>query len=1115
MTLTVSNVSDGAFEVLGFDGSNIALTNGNAVTTATNGLNVTVSLSSGTATLTFSGAALSAAQLQTLVDGITYINTSQDPTDADRVITITQLTDSGANGGADNNSLSPNISATVNVDPVNDGPGNSVPGMQTFNEGGSVTFSTGNGNAIVITDVDADPADVTVTLTIADGALTLNAGALAPLTSFSGNGSNNVVLTGTVAEVNAALNGLVYTPPTNANGGRTLNVSTTDNGNSPPPALQDSDNITINITSVNDAPAGADNTVTGSEDDPYVFTAADFGFSDPNDSPANTLLAVRITTLPAVGTLFFDADGPGGAAPVAVAAGQFIAVADINAGHLYFQPVTDQYGNAYASFTFQVQDNGGTANSGVDLDQSANTITINVTPDNLAPVVDLNGGGAGINNTTSFTEDGAAVTIGTGATVADQDLIPNNGSLVSMTVTLTDKVAGDSLTFNAPLPGGFSATTTTTAGSIQIVVSGTGTGAQYTAILNSIVYSTTSQNPDVFGTDTARTITVVTNDGALDSATATATVNIVAIDDAPVAQPDAFTITESGTITAGNLFASNGSGADTDPDGPPLAIAAVNGSGANVGMQIMLASGALLTVNSNGTFDYNPNGAFLPTPTAGSGASNTPGHDSFTYTLAGGNTATVTITLTGLDTDDLLLGTAGTDVLMGGNGNDTYVVTNASDVVVENAGQGSDTVYATVSYQLMPGSEVERLSTIDWSQTTAINLTGNAFSNLLEGNAGVNVLNGGGGADVMHGFGGDDIYVVDNAGDQPVENAGQGNDVVYALISYQLAPGTSIERLSTIDWSQTAAINLTGNELNNLIEGNAGANVLNGAAGADVMVGFGGNDIYVVDDAGDQTIETAGQGSDIVYALVDYTLAAGANVERLSSLDWTSTNALNLTGNGIVNLIEGNAGANILDGGGGADALVGFGGNDTYYVDQSGDNVYEAVGGGNDAVYSSSSYALTAGQEIELLLAADFNATTALNLTGNEFANTIYGNAGANILDGKGGNDSLVGQQGADTYAFTTALGAANVDVVFGFEHNVDKIALDDAIFSGIGTPGSFSANAFVVGSAALDANDRIIYDNLTGQLLYDADGTGAGAAVQFATLSPGLTLTASDFTVI
>jgi serralysin len=100
-------------------------------------------------------------------------------------------------------------------------------------------------------------------------------------------------------------------------------------------------------------------------------------------------------------------------------------------------------------------------------------------------------------------------------------------------------------------------------------------------------------------------------------------------------------------------------------------------------------------------------------------------------------------------------------------------------------------------------------------------------------------------------------------------------------------------------------------------------------------------------------------------------------------------------------------------------------------------------------------------------------------------------------------------------FAFTSALGAGNVDVIFGFEHGVDKIALDDAIFTAIGGLGALNANAFVVGSAAADASDRVIYNSLTGQLFYDADGTGAGAAIQFATLSPGLTITASDFTVI
>ncbi len=292
---------------------------------------------------------------------------------------------------------------------------------------------------------------------------------------------------------------------------------------------------------------------------------------------------MKITTLPGVGTLYLDSDGPGGAAPVAVTTGQFISLADINAGHLYFLGALDGYGAPYASFTFQVQDNGGTTSGGVDLDQTANVMTINLTPDNLAPVVDLNRAGAGVNNTVSFTEDGAAIAVGTGATVADQDLIPNGGSLVSMTVTLTDKVAGDTLTFSSPLPGGFSATTTVNAGSIQIVITGTGTGAQYTSILNSIVYATTSQDPDVGGTDLQRTVTVVVNDGQADSAVATTTVNVIAVDDLPVAQPDAFTITESGTIVGGNLFANNGAGADSDPDGPPLSISAVNGSAGNVG----------------------------------------------------------------------------------------------------------------------------------------------------------------------------------------------------------------------------------------------------------------------------------------------------------------------------------------------------------------------------------------------------------------------------------------------------------------------------------------------------------------------------------------------------
>jgi Ca2+-binding RTX toxin-like protein len=1016
-----------------------------------------------------------------------------------------------ANGGQDTDQ-SPNT-ITFNVTAVNDAPINGLPLPQTINEDGNFTLSTGNGNALSVSDVDA--TTLTVTLSVAHGTLTL--ASLAGLSFGAGDGTADATMTfsGTQAAINAALgSGLTYNPIANYNGADAISVTTTDGGQTGTgPVGTDSDTVAINVNSVNDAPSGADNTLTGSEDDPLVFTAADFGFADPVEG--NAFFAVRIMSFPVNGTLFLDVDGPGGAAPVnlsSVGVGVYVGIADINAGRLYFQPDADEYGDGYASFTFQVQDDGGIANGGVDLDPTANTITIDIEPDNLAPVVDLNGAGGGINYATTFVEDGAAVAIGSGVLVSDPD--SGLGDLIeSATITLTDRVAGDSLVFSSPVPGGFSVITTNAAGSITIEITGTGTGAQYQAMIESIVYATTNQDPSVGGTDLARTINVTVNDGTISSLVATTTVNITAVDDLPVAQPDAFTITESGTITGGNLFANNGAGADSDPDGPPLSVSAVNGAGGNVGTQIVLASGALLTVNANGTFDYNPNGVFLPTPTAGSGASNTPSHDSFTYTVAGGNSVTVTITLTGLDTDDILHGTGGPDILSGGLGNDTYYVENSTDQVIELAAGGNDRIITSVSYALGATTDVETLEAA--AGTAALNLIGNALANKIVGNDGANYIDGGGGLDVLVGGGGDDVYVVDGASDVVTEAAGGGSDTIYTSSSYQLGAGQSVETLAARDNSLTVALNLIGNELANALLGNNGANYLDGGAGADVLVGYGGNDVYAVDSAADQVFEGATGGSDTIYTSSSYQLGAGQSVEVLAARDNSATTALNLVGNELANTLLGNNGANFLDGGAGTDILAGYGGNDVYAVDNVADLVFEDNGGGNDSVYASVSYTLGAGQSVELLAARDNSATVALNFTGNEIANTILGNNGANILDGKGGNDVLVGYGGADIFAFTTAPGAGNVDTILDFTHGTDKIGLDDAVFTAIGGLGALNASAFVTGGAALDANDRIIYNATTGQLFYDADGNGAGAAVQFAMLSPGLSLTASDFQVI
>ena len=129
-------------------------------------------------------------------------------------------------------------------------------------------------------------------------------------------------------------------------------------------------------------------------------------------------------------------------------------------------------------------------------------------------------------------------------------------------------------------------------------------------------------------------------------------------------------------ITAGNVFANNGSGLDNDPDGGAFLVTAV--SGGTLGTQLTLPSGALLTVNADGTFSYDPNHLFDYLPTPGSGASNLTVTDTFSYTITGGDTATVTVTVGGVDTNDILYDSTGIDSLAGGIGDDYYYVSNTT-----------------------------------------------------------------------------------------------------------------------------------------------------------------------------------------------------------------------------------------------------------------------------------------------------------------------------------------------------------------------------------------------------------------------------------------------------
>ncbi|TPG13209.1 beta strand repeat-containing protein [Sphingomonas oligophenolica] len=368
--------------------------------------------------------------------------------------------------------------------------------------------------------------------------------------------------------------------------------------------------------------------------------------------------------------------------------------------------------------------------------------------------------------------------------------------------------------------------------------------------------------------------------------------------------------------------------------------------------------------------------------------------------------------------------------------------------------------------------------------------------------------------DTVAGGDGDDTYIVQNPRVTIVEKPGEGNDTVYTSISYALDGGSSIETLSTQDQKGTDPINLVGNSFAQYVIGNFANNVLNGNGGADTLIGLKGNDTYAIADPNAVIIENPGEGTDTVYTSVSYALPGSAEIEVLSVATQQGTDNLNLIGNGFSQAIIGNFGNNVLNGNGGIDTLIGLKGNDTYVVGNAASVVIENAGEGFDTVYASVSYSLANGQSIEVLSAQSQGGTEAINLTGNELAQAVIGNNGANVLNGGGGADALYGLGGDDTFAFTTALGNGNVAAIADFGNGADKIALSSSIFGGMAS-GTLSASNFVIGAAATTAEQHIVYNQATGQLFYDADGSGAGAAVLFATVAPGTVITANMIAVV
>lgn len=332
--------------------------------------------------------------------------------------------------------------------------------------------------------------------------------------------------------------------------------------------------------------------------------------------------------------------------------------------------------------------------------------------------------------------------------------------------------------------------------------------------------------------------------------------------------------------------------------------------------------------------------------------------------------------ITGNEGSNVIDGGEGGDIMIGGLGDDSYYIDSLGDLIIENEGEGNDTVYIASSissdYTIQEGIEnvvVLGSDNFDVYGNSANNgVLGNNGNNLLSGDDGNDTLLGGGGNDTLIGGAGtdslkggtgNDLYIISASGDNAdviTEYSGEGTDTVESAITFTL--GSNLENL-TLTYS--ANINGTGNSLNNVLTGNGGNNTLtggggndtlDGGAGTDTLIGGTGDDTYILAASGDTITENNNEGTDTVVAGYSYTL--GSNLENLSlsgSGNFTATgNTLNnvLTGNSGTNTLTGNAGNDTLKGGAGNDQLLGGVGNDTYVLNR---------GDGSDAITENDSTA--------------------------------------------------------------------------------------------------------------------------------------------------------------
>jgi serralysin len=334
------------------------------------------------------------------------------------------------------------------------------------------------------------------------------------------------------------------------------------------------------------------------------------------------------------------------------------------------------------------------------------------------------------------------------------------------------------------------------------------------------------------------------------------------------------------------------------------------------------------------------------------------------------------------------------------------------------------------------------------------------------------------------------------------------------------------------------ADSLSGSAGNDSLYGGIGNDILYGGAGADLLNGGSGTrDRVIYSDS------TAGLRVDLLSPAANTGIATGDTFVGVEDLYGSNFND-SLLGNSGANVIWGANGNDIFYGRDGADTIYGGNGNDVLFGGVGADRLDGGAGSRDRAAYSDSA----TGLRVDLLTPANNTgiATGDIfvgieDLYGSNYNDSLVGNSGANVIWGANGNDVIYGREGSDTiyggngndilyggagpdtldggagmdsFVFNTSL-SGGVDTILAFNPIQDRMMVDNAVFTALAATGPLSGTAFTIGAAATALSHRFIYNSANGQLLYDADGNGGGAAVHFATLSTGLALTAADFLVI